>query len=97
MTNEDKNQDNEILRIRDSPSRKVPWVVFVWAISILFTVLVAGFGLAGDAASKAQDEAKDAKTTAQDAKDVAAAIKGDVGVIQNDVKWIREYLDPARK
>ena len=90
MTNEDKSQDQEILRIRDSLKGKVPWTIFVWALGIMVTVFGVGLTISAATAGNASD-------IANDAKDDVSELKTKVEVIGNDVGWIRSYIENAGK
>ena len=86
MTTEDKSQDQEILRIRDSLKGKVPWAVFVWALGLF----VVAMGLIGNLAMSASSEASAAKDTIWEVK---VKVEG----IEKDVGWIRKYIEDGNK
>ena len=68
--------------MRDSLKGKVPWVVFVWALSIF----VVAMGLIGNLAMSASSEASAAKDTIWEVK---VKVEG----IEKDVGWIRKYIE----
>jgi hypothetical protein len=74
-------QETEIQQIRDDMKNKVPWQVFL----IAMTLVLAAFGwLMTNAAST--------QARSDNAVDRASVLEGDIKEIKTDVRWIREQL-----
>jgi 4-diphosphocytidyl-2C-methyl-D-erythritol kinase len=90
MTNEDKNQDQEIIRLRDGIKSKVPWAIFVWAIAIIMSGV--GWTVFSTAASDSKIESK-----AENALVRISAVEGNINTINTKLDLLLTYFKLAPK